>query len=63
MIHPWHVTPAAYYPAHYGLIPQTLAEDDDHLDVVVQCQETVVLLTAVTARPGRCLARTLSDID
>src|SRR5262249_22093595 len=32
---------AVYYPANYGFIPQTLAEDDDPLDVLVLCQETV----------------------
>src|SRR5271168_110696 len=36
---------AVYYPANYGFIPQTLAEDDDPLDVLVLCQETVVPLT------------------
>jgi inorganic pyrophosphatase len=30
---------AVYYPANYGFIPQTLAEDDDPLDVLVLCQE------------------------
>lgn len=41
---------AAYYPANYGFIPQTLAEDDDPLDVLVFCQETVVPLTLIRAR-------------
>jgi inorganic pyrophosphatase len=41
---------AVYYPANYGFIPQTLAEDDDPLDVLVLCQETVVPLTLVHAR-------------
>jgi inorganic pyrophosphatase len=41
---------AAYYPANYGFIPQTLAEDDDPLDVLVFCQETVVPLTIIHAR-------------
>ncbi len=41
---------AVYYPANYGFIPQTLAEDDDPLDVLVLCQEPVVPLTLVTAR-------------
>ena len=41
---------AVYYPANYGFIPQTLAEDDDPLDVLVFCQETVVPLTLVHAR-------------
>src|SRR6516165_2440158 len=41
---------AAYYPANYGFIPQTLAEDDDPLDVLVFCQEPVVPLTIIHAR-------------
>src|SRR5438445_3327699 len=42
---------AVYYPANYGFIPQTLAEDDDPLDVLVLCQEPVSPLTLVNARP------------
>ena len=41
---------AVYYPANYGFIPQTLAEDDDPLDVLVLCQESVVPLTIIHAR-------------
>lgn len=41
---------AVYYPASYGFIPQTLAEDDDPLDVLVLCQEPVAPLTLVDAR-------------
>ena len=41
---------AVYYPASYGFIPQTLAEDDDPLDVVVLCQEAVAPLTLVESR-------------
>jgi inorganic pyrophosphatase len=41
---------AVYYPANYGFIPQTLAEDDDPLDVLVLCQEPVAPLTLVVAR-------------
>lgn len=41
---------AVYYPANYGFIPQTLAEDDDPLDVLVLCQEAVDPLTLVRAR-------------
>jgi inorganic pyrophosphatase len=41
---------AVYYPANYGFIPQTLAEDDDPIDVLVLCQETVVPLTIIHAR-------------
>ncbi|MCA9073283.1 MAG: inorganic diphosphatase, partial [Planctomycetaceae bacterium] len=41
---------AVHYPASYGFIPQTLAEDDDPLDVLVLCQESVYPLTLVEAR-------------
>jgi inorganic pyrophosphatase len=41
---------AVYYPANYGFIPQTLAEDGDPLDVLVLCQEAVAPLTLVGAR-------------
>lgn len=41
---------AVYYPANYGFIPQTLAEDDDPLDVLVLCQDAVVPLTIIAAR-------------
>ncbi len=41
---------AVYYPANYGFVPQTLAEDDDPLDVLVLCQEPVVPLTIIHAR-------------
>lgn len=39
------------YPANYGFIPRTLAEDDDPLDVLVLMQEPVVPLTLLRARP------------
>lgn len=41
---------SVHYPANYGFIPQTLAEDDDPLDVLVLCQEAVDPLTLVNAR-------------
>jgi inorganic pyrophosphatase len=41
---------AVYYPANYGFIPQTFAEDDDPLDVLVLCQEPVAPMTLVAAR-------------
>ncbi len=46
---------AVYYPANYGFIPQTLAEDDDPLDVLILCQETVVPLTLMHARTIGCM--------
>jgi inorganic pyrophosphatase len=41
---------AVYYPANYGFIPQTLAEDGDPLDVLVFCQEAVIPLSLIEAR-------------
>ncbi len=41
---------AVFYPANYGFIPQTFAEDDDPLDVLVLCQEPLSPLTLVSAR-------------
>jgi inorganic pyrophosphatase len=41
---------SVHYPANYGFIPQTLAEDDDPLDVLVLCQEKLDPLTLVNAR-------------
>jgi inorganic pyrophosphatase len=41
---------AVYYPANYGFIPQTLAEDDDPLDVLVLSQKAVAPLTVMSAR-------------
>jgi inorganic pyrophosphatase len=41
---------AVFYPANYGFIPKTLAEDHDPLDVLVLCQEPVVPLTVIHAR-------------
>lgn len=41
---------AVYYPANYGFIPQTLADDGDPLDVLVLSSDSVHPLTIVTAR-------------
>ena len=39
------------YPANYGLIPQTLGEDDDPLDILALMQEPVLPLSIVHLRP------------
>ncbi len=39
------------YPANYGFIPRTLAEDGDPLDVLVLCGETIYPMTLVTCTP------------
>lgn len=49
---------AMFYPANYGFIPQTLADDDDPLDVLVLCQEPVAPLTIVRARAIGLMAMT-----
>lgn len=41
---------AVHYPANYGFVPQTYAEDDDPLDVLVLCQEPLAPLTLVKSR-------------
>ena len=42
---------AVFYPANYGFIPQTLADDGDPLDVLILAAEPVYPLTMVQARP------------
>lgn len=39
------------YPANYGFIPQTYCGDHDPLDILVLCQETIVPLAIMRARP------------
>lgn len=39
------------YPANYGFIPQSYADDDDPLDVLVLAQEAVDPLCILRARP------------
>lgn len=41
---------AVYYPANYGFIPQTYAEDDDPLDVLVFSAERIPTLCVCDAR-------------
>lgn len=39
------------YPANYGFIPRTFADDGDPLDVLVLCGETILPSTLVTCYP------------
>ena len=41
---------AVHYPANYGFVPRTFAEDDDPLDVLVLGQEPVYPLAVMQAR-------------
>ena len=42
---------ATHYPANYGFIPKTYAEDNDPLDVLVLCQENIDPMTLVECYP------------
>lgn len=42
---------ATHYPANYGFIPRTYADDNDPLDVLVLCSEAITPLTLVHVYP------------
>lgn len=42
---------ATHYPANYGFIPRTYADDHDPLDVLVLCEEKIISMTLVEAYP------------
>lgn len=42
---------AVHYPANYGFIPQSYCDDNDPLDVLVLCQESVLPLSLMRVRP------------
>ena len=42
---------STHYPANYGFIPKTYAEDNDPLDVLVLCNEPILPLTLVECKP------------
>jgi len=42
---------STHYPANYGFIPRTFADDDDPLDVLVLCSEPIEPLALVQCYP------------
>ncbi len=55
---------STHYPANYGFIPRTYAEDNDPLDVLVLCQETIVPMTLVECKPiGALKMKDNNEID
>ncbi len=42
---------STHYPANYGFIPRTFADDDDPLDALVLCSEPIVPMTIVRCYP------------
>jgi inorganic pyrophosphatase len=55
---------AVYYPANYGFIPQTLADDGDPLDILVLGSEPVYPMTLVKARAiGIMIMKDQDELD
>ena len=42
---------STHYPANYGFIPHTLAEDGDPLDVLILCSEELLPMSLVKCYP------------
>jgi inorganic pyrophosphatase len=42
---------STHYPANYGFIPRTYAEDGDPLDVLVLCSEPIIPMALVKCKP------------
>ena len=49
------------YPANYGFIPRTLADDGDPLDVLVLCNDVLFPMTLVRCKPIGVIKMTDND--
>ena len=54
---------STHYPANYGFIPRTYADDGDPLDVLVLCSETIQPMTLVECKPIGVLNMIDNDSD
>ena len=52
---------STHYPANYGFIPRTCAEDGDPLDVLVLCSEPIRPMSLVRVYPVGCIAALDND--
>lgn len=42
---------STHYPANYGFIPRTYADDNDPLDILVLCSEPIIPMTLIRCYP------------
>ena len=42
---------STHYPANYGFIPHTLAQDEDPIDVLILCSESLIPMSLVKCYP------------
>ncbi len=55
---------STHYPANYGFIPHTLAEDNDPLDVLILCSESLIPMSLVKCYPiGVIIMEDSGEVD
>ena len=55
---------STHYPANYGFIPHTLADDGDPLDVLILCSESLIPMCLVECYPiGVIIMNDGGDVD
>lgn len=55
---------STHYPANYGFIPHTLAADNDPLDVLILCSESLIPMSLVKCYPiGVIIMDDNGDVD